>query len=212
MKLLYTFYIFLIASTLSWGQEDSVLIQFKVIDSYSEFPVSDIDIEVMIGFKMLNFSFGSIAEKETFNIKLPRTNKNEYCLKVKNKKYISKNYCISDSSIIKMNTISLRPKNKSFNYDSLDSTIIGKRVNKIVNELNLDTDDYTLVFEPHGICRGINFELGDGSNVFLFIERTVLLKKHQDKILRKKIIGVLKEFSIEKRVFIGEGAPYTYSN
>ena len=81
MKFLYAFYVLLIASSLSWGQKDSVLIQFKVIDSYSDLPVSEIDVEVMIGYKMLDHSLSSKVEKGFFYMKLPNTNKNEYCLK-----------------------------------------------------------------------------------------------------------------------------------
>ncbi len=61
------------------------------------------------------------------------------------------------------------------------------------------------------ICRGIRFELGDNSVVYVFINRFYMPGKLQEELVQEKIIGLAIENVNHEFYYFGYGMPLIYN-
>ena len=99
------------------------------------------------------------------------------------------------------------------NIEVLDSSLIGKKIKKAIESLDLDSN-YTVIQEPPGIVRGIWIKEIEGYQIQLLTKRTVARqlsnkktrKLNYAKILKLKIIGVSWQ-SVDKCNSVGDCIP-----
>lgn len=95
--------------------------------------------------------------------------------------------------------------------DTIASSVLDKKIKKVIKEFKLEGDDFSVIFEPPGICRGIHFSLGHDSKLYLFIERTVYSSRRKFKIIaRQKVIGGKIVLKNEEAKYFGEGIPVIF--
>ena len=195
---------FLQIATFSFSQTDSVLVKGILTDAISRKPIQNYEVVLSsnYGTQLLKTKTDNIGR---FEIK---TVKKKFLIELNNQQYIDKSIYITDTNKVIDLEIILRPRNQSLTHFYIDSTVINTKIKSVAKKFTLDLTDLHEIIEPPGALRGFDFELGDSTIIYLFIDRTSSFRHTKRKLYKMRIIGLgisRKDGIIN---YYGEGRPY----
>jgi hypothetical protein len=202
----------LIICCTSYGQSDSIAISGNVTNSISKNSIKGVSVIYVIGYGKDSVITNTDKTGE-FQITIPRTKHLNY-LSFVHPDYLKKNINLSHLELKKNLNIKIRERKIAKTSTNLDSSLIGKSVSKILKTLELEINDLHIIYEPPGICRGFEIELGDSSFVKLYIERFGGHNPYKGttKVFRKPMIGYCIASMDGKTVNVGTGIRYQCFN
>jgi len=186
MKII-SFLILLSYSAIFYCQEDSVKIEGRLFDSYSNLPIENYKVVLL---KNYGSKVDSIKTDRHGKFNFHFATPDYYYLLFSDDGYIEKTYSSVDTNSIVNVSVKLRPQNRRYTYNDIDSTLIGKKMKTAFKNLSLDITDVNKIYEPPGILRGIDFELGDSTEVYLLTNRTPQRRFNRKEFMKLRIVGV----------------------
>ncbi|MEN9440117.1 MAG: hypothetical protein RLZ33_193 [Bacteroidota bacterium] len=195
---------FLQIVTFSFSQTDSVLVKGILTDAISRKPIQNYKVVLTskYGTHLLNTITDNKGRFE-FN-----TEKKKYFLELNNQQYIDKSIYITDTNKVIDLEIILRPRNQRLTNLDIDSTVINSKIKAVAKKFTLDLTDLHEITEPPGVLRGFDFELGDSTIIYLFVDRTSSFRQTKRKLYNQKIIGLGISRKNGEINYYGDGRPY----
>ncbi len=194
---------FLQIVTFSFSQTDSVLVKGVLTDAISRKPIQNYEV-------VLSSNYGTQLLKTRTNnngrFEL-KTIKKKYIIELNSQQYIDKSFYLRETNNVIDLEIILRPRNQSLTYLDIDSTIINSTIKSVAKKFTLDFTDLNEINEPPGALRGFDFELGDSTIIYLFVDRTASYIQTKRKLYKMKIIGLAISRKNGEINYYGEGKP-----
>ena len=170
------------------AQSDSVIVTGSVYNSYTGKPENNVPVELLIQYQMSGTTYLSNADG-TYTFKAPRSS--YYMLLIDGKEYMRKVVSIRDSTDHITREINIRTRSETLQSSTVDSTLIGKTIRRILNDYTLEESDISIISEPPGKIRGFSFELADSALIFILIEKSILGGELFNELKKKKIRGIV---------------------
>jgi len=185
--------------------DDSVSISGKLINRCKDIPASNIKVTITRTYGMHPIETFTDSNG-CFNFTYPKSK--DYYLCFDDPDYILKSVTIKDSIFrefeIRERACSLKPL-----YFS--RRLLGKSVKSVLEKEKLSKDDLAVIQEPPFIIRGLSFEIGDSSQIFLFVQRLPYNRENPENYREEKIIGVAIAKPNGAIKFFGKGLPLVCS-
>lgn len=195
---------FIIYTTFTFSQSDSVKIRGTVIDSYTRAPIEHFNVVLS---KKYGSQLSTIKTDKNGNFEFNELKSEFIYIILSDSGYIRKSISSRDTSSVVNFTVKLRPQNHVHSQIDVDSTLVGSRIKNVLQEFRLEASDINEISEPPGISRGFDFELGDSTIVYIFTERTPYFKRNERKWKNQKIIGVGIARMDGTTSYFGDGRP-----
>jgi hypothetical protein len=182
---------------------DSTIVMGKLICSESKKPLSGFFVSLI--YKYNSELHGLTDSLGLFTFTIPK--EQSYSLIVVHPNYVEKTIFVN-SSEKKIQLLKVRPRANASTVSDIDTNLIGKSVKQLLKANKMEFDDMHVIFEPPGICRGLQFELGDSTTVNVFINRAVYFNHlPAKKILKQKITGFTLAPVNGQVEYFGSGRP-----
>ncbi|MDX2361851.1 MAG: hypothetical protein QNK23_13665 [Crocinitomicaceae bacterium] len=190
------------------GQSDSVIIEGKVMNSYTGKVLDNVPLQLVVNYGS-HKTYTDTEFDGTFQFKIPRSN--YYYIILEDGDYIRKTISIRDTLELIYKEFSVRPREETAPHTVVDSTIIGSLARKIVKKYTLDERDISIIFEPPGKCRGFRFELADSTIIHVFVKSSMIGRERFNELKKLKVTGLVKSHPDGTEEFYGGGYPIRYS-